>query len=320
MKNILVCHRPGGAFGYISDGWVNCLRDKGFNVQRWNSNLSSWREFKPDLYIGCSAHRQPIPRDDNCIYAMHVNPYGPIDCKDINEPQSSIQYISELRPQVVFGYGFDDDRVYWDYWTRKLSIKWVPMPTAVDRSVFFQTDDIENRNIDISYVGGKWPYKGVNIDSYLMPVVNKAKKLNVKFQIFGWGDWPSDICDGVISDSEINKLFNSSKLGPCISEPHTYKWGFDLPERVWKVSACGMLPIHDPVPTLRYILPDLPMAKCANSYLDLVTHFLNNDVDRINLAKKLQQEVLNNHSYHNRISRLFSDIGWKEESEKMLVW
>jgi hypothetical protein len=319
MKNILICHRPGGAFGYISDGWYNCLKQSGFNVRRWNSDISSWREFKPDLYIGCSAHRQPIPSDDNCIFSMHVNPYGPIDCGSINEPHESIEYVSEtVKPSVVFGYGFDEDEIYWRYWNEKLKIRWVPMPTALDKISFYQNRSEYERPTDVIYVGGKWPYKGINIDAYLIYSMNQLKPKNIKFDIYGWGEWESGISNGIISDNEINSTFNMAKVGPCISEPHTQKWGFDLPERIWKISACNVLPIHDPVPTLRRVLPELPMAKDPESYRDLIEYYINNDNERISLSNKLRSVVIKEHSYHNRISRLFSEIGWKEESEVML--
>jgi spore maturation protein CgeB len=193
------------------------------------------------------------------------------------------------------------------------------MPTAVDRTIFRETED-DNRHVDLVYVGGKWPYKGINIDSYLIPVLERARQSGLDFRVFGWGEWSADICSGIVPDDEINGLFNSAKIGPCISEPHTHRWGFDLPERLWKISACGVLPIHDPVPTLRSILPDLPMAKCAGSYMELVFHYLEDEPARINLSRKLQREIVTKHSYHNRISRLFADIGWKSESELMLEW
>jgi hypothetical protein len=116
----MLVHRPGGAFGYITDSWANTLRSAGHKVQRWDGLIESWKVFSPDLYIGSSGHRQPVPKDPSCKFAMHVNPYGPMDCGAINESADSIQYIRDMNPSLVFGYGFEEDRVYWQYWKEKL--------------------------------------------------------------------------------------------------------------------------------------------------------------------------------------------------------
>lgn len=319
MKNILLCHRPNGAFGYISDGWFNCLKQSGFNVKRWDSNIETWRNFIPDLYIGCSAHRQPIPKDTNCELVIHVNPYGPTDFGGINEPLESIKYVREtLKPSAVFGYGFDDDGIYWKYWNQKAGVKWVPMPTGLDSTVFYQNKSLYDRKTDLIYVGGKWQYKSITMDEYLLPTINHIRSKNNKCKVYGWGDWDNNICSGIISDNDINNEFNDSKVGPCMSEKHTHMYGFDLPERVWKLAACGVLPIHDPVPTLRNILNDLPMARDPQEYLELVEYYIDNDVERISLVEKIKAEVIKKHSYHSRLSVLFAAIGWLDESERLL--
>ena len=119
---VLLCHRPGGAFGYITDAWANAFRDKGHMVQRWDGQEASWRAFAPELYIGCSGHRQPIPANRNTKVAIHVNPYGPVDLGSINESKESIDWTVAQKPDAVFGYGHEEDRLLWSYWTKKLAI------------------------------------------------------------------------------------------------------------------------------------------------------------------------------------------------------
>jgi len=319
MKKILVVHRPGGAFGYITDGWINALRDRGHTVQRWDGTLDSWRAFRPDLYIGSSGHRQPLPKDPNCAFAMHVNPYGPIDCGGINEPIQSIDYIIDLRPNVVFGYGFDEDRIYWQYWQEEMGIPWVPMPTGADATVFKSRVPLDQRSLDAVYIGGRWAYKAQSIDSYLIPMVRHIQGNGRSMEIYGWGDWPPNQSRGIIPDDQVTSTFNKAKIGPCISEPHTHQWGFDLPERVWKVAACGCLPIHDPVPTLRQVLPSLPMAKDANEYAHLHLHYMIHDDERRRLATELHTTVMTGHTYHHRLARMFTALNWSEDAQHMVA-
>lgn len=319
MKNIFIVHRPGGAFGYITDGWINALRDRGYNVQRWDGQINSWNTFKPDLYIGSSGHRQPIPRDPNCLIAMHVNPFGPIDCGPINEPKQSIDYIKNLNPNVVFGYGFNEDRIYWQYWTTKLGIIWCPMPTGADATVFKNLVQFDQRPLDAVYIGGRWTYKAKSIDVFLIPMKKWIEKHNKTMEIHGWGEWQDGVSHGVISDDVVTATFNRAKIGPCVSEPHTQEWGFDLPERIWKVAACGCLPVHDPVPTLRQILPNLPMGQNKQRYAELCLYYINNLAEASALANSLHDEVMNNHTYHHRLAGLFRSLGWNDEAHHMLA-
>jgi hypothetical protein len=185
---VLLVHRPGGAFGYITDGWINALRDKGHRVQRWDGNENSWHDFGPDLYIGCSGHKQPIPPRRNCKIAIHVNPYGPVAIEGINESEANIRWTINQRPDAVFGYGQEEDRLLWSYWTQRHGCRWVPMPTAGDRTVFKQSLDDSQKLYDVVYLGGRWPYKGLTIDSFLLPVLRHQ---DISFKLYGWGDWPA---------------------------------------------------------------------------------------------------------------------------------
>ena len=315
---ILICHKVGGAFGFITESWINALRDKGHIVERWNSMIDSWNSFDPDLYCGCSGHRQPVPFNRRTKIAIHVNPYGPINVNGINESQQAIDWVKSIKPDIVFGYGFDEDKIYWQYWQEKLNIRWCPMPTAGDKIIFKITNNIETRSNDIIYIGGKWAYKGVNIDAYLLPAIKLAATNGYKTEIYGWGEWKPGESRGLIEDNKVPVLFNNSKIGPCISEPHTQAHGFDLPERFFKVVLCGLLPIHDPVPTLRRLFPDLPMAKNPSEYSELCDYYLKNSNDRISLILKIHDQVVNSHTYHHRLSRLFRELGFYQESMDML--
>lgn len=311
---ILVTHRPGGAFGFITDSWINCLVDKGHTVKRWNGTLESWNEFDPDLYVGSSGHKQPIPKNRRSLVALHVNPYCPMEINGINEPPESIEWVKNIGPDIVFGYGFDDDKIYWKHWTEKLGIKWCPMPTAGDKTIYKNLNI--DRTFDIVYIGGRWNYKATSIDKYLLNACDNLKDKNI--YIGGWGDWPNGMVRGIVSDEDVPVLFNQAKVCPCISEPHTQAHGFDLPERFFKVALCGSLPVHDPVPTLRRIIPNIIMAKSPAEYLELCRYYINNDSDRIKTASDISRHVLNNHTYHHRFSRLFSELGLSSESSNML--
>ncbi len=74
------------------------------------------------------------------------------------------------------------------------------------------------------------------IDKYLVPVL---KDSGLSSKVFGWGDWQDGLCSGKLPDRSVSAFFNSGRVAPCISEPHTHRYGIDLPERVFKTALCG---------------------------------------------------------------------------------
>lgn len=304
---VLLTHRPGGAYGHISESWLNTLIAAGHDAKRWDGELSSWQAFKPDLYIGCSGHRQPIPAPStmargNTHVVIHVNPYCDMSLDGINEPRNAINWTLDQKPVAVFGYGFEVHRHFWSHWENKHGIKWVPMPTAGDSTMYGPITS--QKNDDAVYVGGYWPYKAKNIDAYLLASIKAG--LNVR--VYGWGDWP--VPHGQISDQEVPLALASAKVGPCISEPHTSKWGIDLPERLWKVMLSNTLAVHDPVFELDKISSSVIMAHSTSEYFELCRYYASSDGhnDMIRLAAAQRREVLNGHTYFHRLATLFEAI------------
>jgi len=318
--NILLCHRPDGAFGYISDGWQNALHDKGHQVRRWDGRIESWREFKPKVYIGCSGHKQPIPKERNdCKIALHVNPHGPVEIEGINESLDNVQWVVEQKPDVVFGYGHDDDGIMWSGWSAQYGIDWVPMPCAADRVLFKKVKSYDDRDLDLVYLGGRWKYKAKTIDAYLIPVIEELKLQNRKMAVRGWGEWPDKICGGTLASDQVNSFLNSGKIAPCISEQHTHQYGIDIPERAFKVALCGALVIHDSVLHLRRMIPSALVAANPQHFRDLCLHYINNDAERVEIARKQHDEVLANHTYHHRMAGLLKLLGFEDQAKQMLV-
>lgn len=313
---VLICHRPGGAFGYISDGWINAIRDAGFKAERWNNKASKWKEFNPDIYIGCSGHRQQIPSKESrgsTKIAIHVNPHGPIKVKpNINEGEEGIGWVKKQHPDAVFGYGFQSDQKYWSYWKEKVGINWIPMPTAADAIIFKPQLD---KKFDFAYVGGFWKYKGINLNKYIVPLMRQ--RLNYK--VCGWGDWPSEFNVQECSDGKKVKILQSAMIGPCVSESHTTTYGIDLPERVFKVILCGAIAIHDPVKNGSTNLSSVLWTTDPKDYVNSVYKILDLSYNkRVDLWHRQYNEIFGHHTYHHRLAKLFSGLGFNDEAGIML--
>jgi hypothetical protein len=319
MKRVLLVNRPGGAFGYITDGWINALRDRGHVVARWDGLEESWFDFAPDLYIGCSGHKQPIPKQRSAMVAIHVNPYGPTKISGIDEPDSTISWVVNQKPHIVFGYGTEEDRILWSYWTINKGIKWVPMPVAGDKTIYKKSAE-SDRKLDMVYLGGRWAYKGITIDQYLIPLIYYCKNNGLDFRVHGWGDWPKDLRVETLADDNVNGFLGSGKVGPCISEKHTYEYGIDIPERAFKLALCGTLVVHDTVPNIRSMIPSALVAANADNFRDLAIHYSKPELtdERNAISQAQNREVLLYHTYHHRMATLFEAVGWEDEAIGML--
>jgi hypothetical protein len=315
---VLICHRPGGAFGFISDSWINAMSMvPSIQVKRWDGKQGSWDNFRPDLYMGCSGHRQPIPaksRRNSCKVVIHVNPYGPIKVQpNINEPQEAINWVKKQDPDAVFGYGLEKDRKYWSYWDRD-NIPWIPMACAGDATLFNPHSGSHDK--DIVYLGGRWDYKAKSIDPYLLPVLRDRSLSHI---VCGWGKWPSDLAVSQAPDSQVPSILSSAKIGPCIAEPHSIRYGIDIPERVFKVALSGTIAIHDPVANLSDALESVPVASSPDDYHEKIKSLALSKPGTIaTRARKQYNEVFGKHTYHHRLSGMFMSLGLNNESRAIM--
>lgn len=315
---ILLCHKVDGAWGFITESFKNAFEDAGHTVVRYDNKISSWHKFDPDLYIGCSGHQQLIPNksERKCKVAIHVNPYCEYKIEpSINENGKSIDWVKGKKPDVVFGYGFEEDRRHWVNWDLN-GIKWVPMPTAGDATLFSPDfDNYEHRNVDYVYLGGRWAYKAQNIDKYLFHVINSP----LNGEVWGWGDWPQNYCKGVLDDADVIGLYRRGIVAPCLSEPHTNVWGIDVPERMYKAILGGCIVVNDKSPTIKTVLPQIIQADTPIEYYNHIRRILSMSVqDRKEMAIGLYKAVIGAHTYHHRISNLIRSVGFNDESVKML--
>jgi len=311
---VLFCSRVGGAWSFITDGMINALRDIGVTADRWDGKRYSWDAFSPDLYIGCSGHRQDVPNDRKCKVAIHVNPYGPTKIDpNINESQGAIDWVKSIKPDAVFGYGHESDRHYWSFWDKN-GILWVPMATAGDVTIFNVANG-EHNKYDIGYVGGRWPYKAKDIDAYLFPVLRDT---TISHMVRGWGTWPDNLCGGPITDNEVPILLASCRIVPCISEPHTLVHGIDLPERVFKSALSGAVVIHDPVPGLDRYLPHIIIASNPKVFHYEIKGLLREPSWLPKIAQQQRDDVLAAHTYHHRMATLMSAIGFDDTASSLL--
>ena len=322
--NILCCNPDGGAFLYITKGWENAFKALGHNFLRWNGKKETAEAFRPHLYLGCSGWPQKFPQDIRSKFgtkvAIHVNPWGTTVLKplkgepNINEKPQTIEWVKKQNPDFLYCYGLESDISHmWDKWEKQVATV-IPMPNAGDATIYKPTSPTPQFACDVGFIGGRWPYKAMNIDKYLLPVLKKKKS-----KVYGWGGWRGmPFYKGQAHDNMVNRLFSSAKVCPSVVEPHTTRYGIDVPERMFKVPLGGGFTICDPCKGLgRYVPQDIfPMAKNPQDYARLIDYYLSHDNERNQLKQEQRKIILQNHTYFNRIQGFLRFSGFEEEAEK----
>jgi hypothetical protein len=309
-----------GAFQYITQGIMNALEFAGHVVQRWDGNVATWKEFEPDLYLGCSGHKQPIPGREirkSTLVGIHVNPYsktkvGIVDGgPNLDETPGDIEWTLAQKPNFVFCYCTDSFiPEYYGNWLKHVP-KIIQMPGAADTTIFKPTRSMKQYLCDIGWVGGYWGYKAKMLDIYIKPLIHKYK-----CNIYGWGGWEKN---QKLDDIEVPHLFASAKICPSVSEPHSRIYPIDLPERVFKIPAAGGFTIHSPSPAVPDLFGDVvPMAKDEHEWIEMINYYLANDDLRVREAARQRRVIISRHTYFDRCANMLRTMGFENEADHLI--
>ena len=169
---------------------------------------------------------------------------------------------------------------------------------------------------DLGFVGGYWPYKGQVLDKYLLPLLHPIGKYNVK--IFGNQPWGVNQYCGLIADEDVKNLFASAKICPNLSEPHAQEFGIDLNERIFKVLYAGGFCIADNVEAYKMFGDGIVIAESPEDFKEKIDHYLNNTSERVDIAAKGYQYIINNHTSVHRAAEILNYFGLEQLSQKAL--
>ena len=320
---VLYCNPSGGAFQYITASIVRCLNSAGIETKRWDGDPNGVRNFRPDLYMGCSGHRQDFPvwarSEFGTKVGIHVNPYASnpmprVYGNDINESKSACDWVIGQKPDFVYCYADGEQINKWYHlWKDRHGFPIVPMENAGDPILYHPVPKSDEFSYDIGFLGGRWGYKAHNLDRLIKPLLKKYR-----CGLFGWGGWDNNRS---LSDEEGNRLFASSKVCPAVSEPHTTQYGVDIPERVFKIPLSGGFTICDKVHDFARLSGGvIPMAKDDKEWFDLIEYYLKHDDERAELAKKQFTHIMSNHTYYDRMANLFMKVGQGDQVSKLLAY
>tara|TARA_R100000700_G_scaffold36005_1_gene44944 strand:- start:2391 stop:3419 length:1029 start_codon:yes stop_codon:yes gene_type:complete len=325
------------ALHHIISGWKNVFTSIGWDWAWWDGTkpiFDCFDEFKPDIFIGttydldrATAKCLAINNTKAVLKANNWGPYDdiidikkyPIGIADQKEKESAYK-LSQLIGDRLSLFNFYHPKRIHDTMLSWIDsgINVIPMQPAADHFVYYPDYPDEKLECDISFVGGYWSYKGQNLSKYLFPLTNPVGKYRMKVFGTGWGI--PQYC-GVTDDDTVRKLFCSSKICPNVSEPHANKFGFEVNERVFKISACKSFCISDHIDSLVedvFTKNEMPVARDENEFIKMIEYFIDSPNLRKSHAEACYETVMKEHTYCHRINSLLRHLQYKEEAEKCL--
>lgn len=157
---------------------------------------------------------------------------------------------------------------------------------------------------DITFCGGRWGYKSLTIDPYIVQLCQPQH--NYKIKIFGNQGWGIPQYCGYAPDSEVKHILKSAKICLNVHEPHSQIYGYDIIERPYKLLANKCFCISDHVADLKFIIPNgIMYANNPKEYKVLVDYFLENPSEKEKYIDNGYKTVMRNHTYFDRAKEIF---------------
>lgn len=332
---ILIRHERN-ASAYIYSGIASAFRMLGHEVCFWYEEAGNtpafdiFDKFEPDFFIGqgYNLNRATIKciklRPDIKVL-LKVGCWGPV-CKDVDtekypilmntaEEIKNVEQVSEaVKELVLFNYVHPNRKDYLMGSWENIASKTIGILPAADAQEYSKGEFDERLKCDVAFVGGYWPYKGQNLDKYIVPLCYPVGKYNVK--IFGNQAWPVSQYMGAASNKTVRDLFSSALICPNVSEPHANVFGFEVNERVFKLAASGAFFISDPIASLTediFTKGEAVVAEDEKEFMDLVRDIIKNPDTRKTHIRECKETVLNNHTYDHRTKQIMESFGLENE-------
>jgi len=332
----IVCAYESCGPSYVRLGIGRVCMAAGHEFMFWMPKkkpaFDMFSELQPDLLIGTTfdldrALYKCISRNPKTRVILYASDWGPlIDTIDINKYPIVVTNTEEKKlleklkretgqPEFIFKH-------YTDNWLdatlsgwKTIGLEPISLLNAADTFTYFPGQIDEEFLADISFIGGYWKYKAINLDKYLLPFCFDDK---IKIKIYGNQPWPAHQYLGFIQDDTVRNIFASSKICPNVSEPHSTDFGFDIVERPFKVLSSGGFCISDYVEAMKEVFHDsIPCGKTPAEFQELIRHYLHTPQEISQLITTGQRLVLKNHTYFERCITIFNKLKMFEEVKKI---
>jgi len=313
----------GGAGAYISRGWQNVFDAMGWQYKVWNGRNPerTFEEFAPDIYMADVRMRHWIPtrikRGQTLVIATADQWASPwLNPEDARNGYRTKWYdriwIRMLNPAFLFHQTTPEGiQKGWNKWTSAEGIPVHSFMVAGDTfDYLYDGPPVAALECDVAYVGGYWPYKSSGLNDYLLDRLQ-----GYRYQIYGSG-WPKGISKGRIDTADIKLLFKSARFVPCIHEPHSRLYGYDIVQRLFMVPLAGGFTISDPVRGIHgegiFSEDEMIVADSANDMWEKAAYFISHPEARQRYTERARARVLREHTYFHRVGTMLRLLGFRK--------
>lgn len=327
---ILIRHEHN-ASEHIYSGLINAFKIRGDECVFWNPNAPAFDvfdTFEPDMFIGQGynldrATIKCIKLRPNLKVLLKVGCWGEV-CQDVDTDKYPILMntekeitmveqaaasLSAIKNLVLFNYVHPNRKDYLMGAWEETVAKTIGLLPAADPEAYFKDTHDESLQCDIAFVGGYWPYKGENLDKYIVPLCYPVGKHNIK--IFGNQPWPVPQYMGFLDNHTTRRLFASATICPNVSEPHANVFGFEVNERIFKLAASKAFFISDPIASLTedvFTKNEAVVAETPAEFHSLIEEVINNPDVRDQHVSACYETVMKSHTYAHRIEQIMESF------------
>jgi spore maturation protein CgeB len=206
-----------------------------------------------------------------------------------------IQKILRLEADFGFTATVSSGLNYFNEWEQN-NLKIASLPLACDTTIYSdKNQDSIFSNIELAFVGGYWPSKGLQIDAYLKPWENHLT-------IYGYSKWPYKGYKGLLDVKYEPVLYKKARVCPVINEPTVALMEGQINERVFKVLGSGGCPVVDAVPAYRELYTDneILIAQDREHFNELIKNLLSNNELNMDYRDRGFKATISRHTYRHR--------------------
>ena len=298
MKMYLPTH-PGGAGHWIYKGYASAWKRLGYDpeytsISRTTSfpdeycamlvqpplqnmpidMVSSFLQGATKIYLFVQPHSFPMP------WGKHPN--------FVSHPSSEFVDLVNNLPHVHL-WTFNS-AVKSEYYSKWKDVNYIPL--AFD-SINYTPQEYPDFAYDICFVGGV-ANNGYDEKRQIMrEYFEEVAKLGIKMGIF---------IERNLSTQQEADMLSNSKIAVNLHDAYQQKLGLDSNERTFKSLGINGFLISDSVAEVERLFPDVPTAKSATAFAELIKEYLDKDLTEI--KKKNKELIMKDHTYLNRVQQM----------------
>lgn len=307
-----VRNRYSHAAKTVANGFKNAFLDRRdtfsfFDIMRMKGSFGFYEKikllhFSPDVIFTSLENIHFLP--GNLPVNVKLVLWAPFYQPCHYEPQ--IHSITDETKKLLHKISFKNDLIVWSQhddeinerffsgYQKEMGLKFVQLLHAADKTKC--TNPSLLPELDFVWVGNIG-HRRYRYESFINPLKNHYKN-HVEFTENNTGD------PGYI---ESKQLYKRSLVAPNIHTDAQVNYQILINERVFTATILGGFQICDNPLARKYFKEDeLLIAQNSNQLMEYVEFFRKNPEQRIPLIKKMQHNILQQHTYHHRIKSILS--------------